>query len=142
MNREVLSMEFLKFLADNWGIVVACLAVVAGIVGAVIKFIVLPSDEQIASLKEWLRWAVTEAEKELGSGTGQLKLRAVYDMAIERFPWVEKFVSFEEFSKMVDEALEWMRKQLDNNGKIKDYVDSHGILEGVVFEAQEEKTAE
>ena len=117
-------MNVLNFLVDNWSIVVAGLAVIAGIVGAVIKFAVLPSSEQIASLKEWLRWAVTCAEKELGSGTGQLKLRAVYDMAVERFPWVAKFIGFEKFAEMVDEALEWMRTQLENNNNIKSFVDA------------------
>ncbi len=116
-------MDFLKFLAENWSLIVAAIAGITCIVGAVIKFVVLPSEKQITNLKEWLRWAVTEAEKELGSGTGQLKLRDVYDMAVERFPWVERFVTFNEFSIMVDDALDWMRDQLKSNDMIKEYVE-------------------
>ena len=66
--------------------------------------------------------AVTEAEAELGSGTGQLKLRAVYEMAVKTFPWVEKFIAFETFSTWVDEALEWMNTQLETNENVKAYV--------------------
>lgn len=68
-----------------------------------------------ANAKEWLKWAVTEAEKALGSGTGQLKLRMVYDMFVEQFTWVSTFVSFDTFSEWVDEALVWLNKQLDEN---------------------------
>ncbi|MFR6482019.1 MAG: hypothetical protein ACLUPD_10785 [Anaerotignum faecicola] len=46
--------------------------------------------EQREKVKEWLLLAVTEAEKELGSGTGQLKLRYVYDLFLRRFPAVAK----------------------------------------------------
>ena len=82
----------------------------------------LPSDDQKMALREWLRWAVTVAEKELGSGTGQLKLRQVWDMAIKQFPWITKCLSFDEFSAYVDEALTWMRLQLAQNERILSYV--------------------
>ena len=74
-------------------------------------------------VKEWLKYAVVEAEKYLGTGTGQLKLRAVYDMFVEAYPVFSKILPFSIFSKMVDDALEWMRIQLESNIKIKEYVD-------------------
>ena len=40
---------------------------------------------QLESLRQWLLFAVTEAEKSLGSGTGKLKLRQVYDMFLTKF---------------------------------------------------------
>lgn len=73
-------------------------------------------------VKEWLKYAVTMAEKELGSGTGQLKLREVYDWFLEMFPVFGKIVPFSIFSKWVDLALEWMREQLENNNNISKYV--------------------
>jgi hypothetical protein len=81
----------------------------------------LDKAQKIANVKEWLKWAVVEAEKALGSGTGQLKLRYVYDLAISQFPWIVSFISFEMFSGWVDEALEWMKGQLDNS-KINKYI--------------------
>mgnify|MGYP000840045992 CR=1 FL=1 len=74
-------------------------------------------------VKEWLLWAVTEAEKDLGGGTGKLKLRQVYDLFVQRFPWLAKAVSFELFSSLVDEALEEMREMLDNNQAVKAFVE-------------------
>lgn len=63
--------------------------------------------------------AVTKAEKELGAGTGKLKLRYVYDMFVARFEWLAKVITFDMFSMMVDEALEQMRTMLDSNEAVQ-----------------------
>lgn len=101
-------------------IVVAALAALT--IGCLIWFIKLPKDQKIANLQEWLKWAVVEAERALGSGTGQLKLRFVYDMAVNKFPWVVSIIDFQTFSTWVDEALEWMSVQLSNNKNAQNYV--------------------
>ena len=77
----------------------------------------------LRSVREWLLWAVTEAEKELGGGTGKLKLRQVYDLFVTRFPWLAKIVSFELFSDMVDDALDEMREMLQNNKAVQQLVE-------------------
>lgn len=73
-------------------------------------------------VKEWLKYAVVEAEKFFGTGTGQLKLREVYDMFISTFPIFSKILPFTIFSKMVDGALIWMEEQLKKNANIESYV--------------------
>lgn len=70
-------------------------------------------------VKEWLKWAVCYAEEQLGSGTGQLKLRMVYDMFVEKFPAIASVLPFSIFSGWVDLALEWMREQLKQNENIR-----------------------
>ena len=55
------------FLMENWYLVVALMAV-AGMVGVCIgRFLKMPTSEQRERVKEWLLWAVTQAEAELGS---------------------------------------------------------------------------
>jgi hypothetical protein len=76
-------------------------------------------------VKEWLKWAVTEAEAYLGSGTGQLKLRQVYDWFIDQFPVFSRILPFFIFSKMVDTALEWMREQLEKNLSIRAFIEDN-----------------
>lgn len=76
----------------------------------------------INNVRDWLIWATTNAEKDLGSGTGQLKLRQVYDMFVNRFPWVARFVSFSRFGKMVDEALDSMKSMLASNKNVRKLV--------------------
>ena len=89
---------------------------------SVYAFLRRPTEEQINSIKEWLLYAVTEAEKELGSGTGQLKLRYVYNMFVERFPALSAVISFPMLSGLVDEALVQMKKMLESNKALQAYV--------------------
>ena len=99
---------------------IAILIALVGLSGY--RFAKLSKEQKIANVKEWLKWAVTEAEKKLGGGTGQLKLRYVYNLAVAKFPWLVSIVSFEMFSGWVDEALDWMKQQLESNQSINDYV--------------------
>ena len=108
----------------NAQIIVALVIVAIALVCGIIWFVKLPKEKKIANIKEWLKFAVVQAEKELGSGTGQLKLRMVYDMAVKQFPFIVQLIPFDTFSKWVDEALDWMRGQLAENKATKEYVES------------------
>ena len=99
----------MKYIVENWFVIVGLIAVCAAGGYAVYVFVKMPSDKQLNKVREWLLYAVTKAEKELGGGTGQIKLRYVYDM------FVARVISFEAFSMMVDEALERMKKMLESN---------------------------
>lgn len=94
---------------------IVIIVIAAAGIAAVWRFLGLSRAQKIANLKEWLKWAVSQAERLLGSGTGELKLRLVYDMAVTAFPWVGRLVDFEDFSVWVDEALEWLGEQLEND---------------------------
>lgn len=67
-------------------------------------------------------YAVTTAEKELGAGTGKIKLRYVYDMFVARFDWLAKVITFDMFSMMVDDALEQMKSMLETNEAAQKFV--------------------
>lgn len=112
----------MQFFIEYWYLLVAGIAVVTVGGYAVYVFAKKPSDAQLQSVKEWMLWAVTKAEKELGSGTGKLKLRYVYDMFVTKFPWLDDVISFEMVSMMVDDALEEMREMLENNKAVQAFV--------------------
>lgn len=115
-------MDKITFLMENWYLVVALMAV-TGVVGVFIgRFLKMPTADQREKVKEWLLWAVTQAEAELGGGTGKLKLRQTYDLFVQRFPAVAMAVSFDTFALWVDEALEEMRKMLKENKAVKEIV--------------------
>jgi len=78
---------------------------------------------QRAKVREWLIWAVTRAEKELGGGTGQLKLRQVYDWFVTKFPALSAVLPFKVFSAWVDAALEKMKAMLSNNASVANYIE-------------------
>ena len=75
----------MKFITENWFVLVAFVAVAAAGGYAVYTFVKMPSDKQLKKVREWLLYAVTKADKELGGGTGQIKLRYVDDMFVPRF---------------------------------------------------------
>ena len=105
----------MQWVYENWYFVAVGLCACAGGVMAAVKFCELSYAEKKEKVKEWLLWAVTTAEADLGGGTGNLKLRQVYDMFLERFPKIAAAVSFATFSKWVDTALIDMRKMLEQN---------------------------
>ena len=110
-------------MMENIAVIIGICCVI-GVIGlGIYQFIKLEKDKQIEIVKEWLLLAVVEAEKKLGGGTGQIKLRYVYDMFIEKFKFLALMITFEQFSIMVDMALDKMRLMLSSNEKLKDYVE-------------------
>lgn len=105
----------MNIMIDYWFVIVALIVLLIFIGSAIILFFRQPSDAQLRKVKAWLLLAVTEAEKELGGGTGKLKLRYVYDLFIMRFTWLARVISFELFSDLVDQALDEMRDLLSSN---------------------------
>ena len=95
-------------------IFIAVLAVVL-IVGIVLA-------ANVSAFRNWLVYAVTEAEQKFGGKTGKLKLRYVYDLAVEAFPVIAKTLPFGFFSWAVDSALLIMRGMLEDNKQIADIV--------------------
>ena len=84
---------------------------------------------QRSRILEWLVLAVTNSEKDLGGGTGQLKLRTVYDWFITRFPILSIILPFALFSLWVNKALVKMRNLKDTNIKVASYITNKPVEE-------------
>lgn len=117
-------MKFTVWLTENWFLLVAIAAGVFVVGFAAYRFFGMPSEKQVAKIKEWMIWACIEAEKALQSGTGQLKLRQVYDMfcAVPAFSFVAKIISFDLFSEWVSDALVTVKEMLASNKNLAVYV--------------------
>ena len=92
------------------------------IIGGIVAVILIAMTMWLMGFKNWLVWAVAEAEAVLGSKTGQLKLRYVYDLAVVRFPIMSKILPFGMFSKLVDAALDVMNDMITNNSSIAEAI--------------------
>ena len=92
------------------------------IVAAVLAVVLTILSLRFSSFRNWLVFAVSEAERALGGGTGKLKLRYAYNIAIKYFPTLTKMIPFSLFSVMVDNALETMRAMIDTNKAISDVI--------------------
>lgn len=117
----------IDFIANNWFYIIILVAIFVVIIRLAYQIIKDPSSIDLSKVQEWLLWAVMQAEKQLGGGTGQLKLRYVYDMFVARFPTVSKILTFEAFSIMVDIALAKLNEMLTNNKKVQQYV--YGVIQ-------------
>ena len=92
------------------------------IIIAILLIIVIGYSLKKKNFREWLLFAVIEAEKALGSKTGQIKLRYVYDLAMSRYPIFAKLIPFTIFEKLVNEALDTFKDILANNEQLQSYI--------------------
>lgn len=111
-----------EFIITYWMFffVAAAAFFVAGI--AIANFVKKPNEEQIQKVKEWLLYAVVEAERNFGTETGQIKLRYVYDLFVMKFPFLVAVISFDKFSEMVDEVLDRFEELLKENKALVEYI--------------------
>ena len=107
---------------DNVTLFVLGVILICVFIFCIYKFAKLGWVRQLEIIQEWLLLAVIKAEKELGSGTGQIKLRYVYDLFIEKFKFSSMFITFSQFSLLVDSALIVMKVILTDNKNVQEYV--------------------
>lgn len=110
-------------MLENIGILVGIVGLLIIIGLGMYEFFKLEKSKRLNMVREWLLLAVVKAEKQLGGGTGQIKLRFVYDMFIDKFKFLSMLISFNQFSSMVDEALDQMKEMLSTNQQLKEYIE-------------------
>lgn len=101
----------MKWIIDNWSLIVILIAVIA-------YFIITGKEGIIQALV----YMTGQAEKELGSKTGQIKLRYVYNMFVEKYPVLSKIIPFGVFSNWVDEALDQLKHLMETNDQVRYYI--------------------
>ena len=103
----------MKYIVENWFAIVGLIAVLTAGGYAVYVFVKMPSDKQLNKVREWLLYAVTKAEKELGGGTGQIKLRYVYDMFVARFTWLGGLILYDTIQEKNPELCGFTAEEFD-----------------------------
>ena len=103
------------------------------------KFVKKSKEEKIQVVKNWLLYAVAMAERELGSGTGRIKLGQVYEQFLLVFPQLQYVISFDMFAKLVDEVLVQFQELIEENVTIAaEFTDTEGELTDIVEEPEAE----
>ena len=96
----------IDFINEYGSVILFVIAAIVGIVAVI---------TEPKKIKEWLVWACSEAESSLGSGTGALKLRVVYDLFIKQFPIASRLIPYSMFQNWTERALlvfkEWLENQ-------------------------------
>lgn len=99
-----------EFLQENWPYILAVLLGYLSITNG-------------SKIHQWLIYACTVSEKEMGGGTGKIKLRMVYDLFIKKFPVIASIFPFFIFSMWVNHALKQMNAIKDSNSKVAAYLE-------------------
>lgn len=111
-------MNIIQFLAANWDSVLVVLAFL-------VLVVVLIKRGETKVLKKILFNLVTQAEKQFGSGTGELKFAAVADWIYQRIPAVLKLLFTEkDIATMIEAVLEEAKKAWGTNENLKEYVET------------------
>ena len=120
-------MNVINFFLSHWDIITLVIAAIAVIVVAIFK----GNKSVVMSM---LFSLVTDAEKNLGSGTGALKLAQVITEIYPKLPVVIKtFITADTLQKWVEDALAMAKKKWEDNANIKAYIEppvTQGDTEG------------
>ena len=108
-------MNFLNFLAANWDSILAALVIIVVAIVCVIK-------QEKNIVFKMLFSLVTEAEKQYGNGTGELKLSSVISQIYEKLPSISKFIPVKTLEKWVDEGLVDAKKKWEANNNVATYI--------------------
>ena len=109
-------MNILKFMVVNWDSVVV-------VVGFLVFIITLIKRGKTKILNNILYKLVTQAEREYGAGTGELKYAAVSDWIYERLPAILKILfTSKDIDTMIETALEVAKKKWEQNENLKMYI--------------------
>ena len=110
-------MNVVNFIIANWDFILLIVAAVAAVVFAVFK-----GNKSV--VMKMLYALVTEAEKNLGGGTGSLKLATVIETIYPKLPTIIKaFVTDAMLEKWVEEALAAANTAWEKNAKIAEYIE-------------------
>lgn len=111
-------MSIIQFMAANWDSVLVVLTFL-------VLVVVLIKRGETKVLKKILFNLVTQAEKQFGSGTGELKFAAVADWIHQRIPAVMKLLFTEQdIADMIEAVLEEAKKAWGTNENIKGYIEA------------------
>ena len=114
-------MQYITTVLDficTYGFVIIVALII--IIGLIIKIKSIIN----GNIVEWLINKVADAEAYFSSGTGQIKLRAVYDVFCKDRPFLSFLISFNTFSKLVDSALEKFRSMLSEDTGVAEWFEN------------------
>ena len=109
-------MNVIHFIANNWDFVLLIAAALAAVV-----YFAFKGNKSV--IMKMLYAPVTEAEKDLGGGTGSLKLAQVVTAIYPKLPGIIKvFVSEKVITGWVEEALAAAKEVWAKNANIANYI--------------------
>lgn len=109
-------MHILTLIIANWDSVIVVIAIAAILV-------ILYKRGRVGIVKKILFALVSRAEKEFGSGTGELKKATVIEWVYEKLPKIVTcFFSSKEIEKLIESVLEYAKTKWAANTALNNYI--------------------
>lgn len=109
-------MNFLNFVLNNWDSILAVIVIIGVSIFALIK-------QEKTVIFKMLYALVTEAEKNYGAGTGELKLASVIASVYEKLPAVvTAIIPVKTLEKWVEQALAAAKEKWVSNNNVANYI--------------------
>ena len=118
-------INFLTFIKDNWTLITTIIGLLIWIGVKLNNYIKLSKEEKInialENVKNIMLSLVSKAEEDWGSDTGRIKRSQVIAEILQKYPILNEVTNQDEIltriDKMIDEALDSMRKILESKQK-------------------------
>ncbi len=111
-------MNIYNFIVGYWDIIILAVVLIA-----TFAYLIYKGEKGIVF--KMLFALVTEAEKNLGGGTGVLKLATVIESVYPKLPkFLKMFITAQTLEKWVDEVLKAAKKTWASNSNLAAYIES------------------
>lgn len=108
-------MNFIEFITANWDLLLAAVVVIGTVIYAVVK-------QEKDIIFKMLFALITEAERQYGSGTGELKLSSVVSQVYEKLPAALNIIPVATVEKWVEQALVSAKEKWAKNNNVATYI--------------------
>jgi len=121
-------MKVIEFIIENWDLLLLIILSITAFIVAIFK-----GNKSV--VMKMLDSLVTEAEKNLGGGTGSLKLSTVITEIYPKLPVIIKtFITADTLIKWIEEALDIAKQKWRDNANIKAYIEPDTTTDIVALE--------
>ncbi len=108
-------MNILNWLIENWFVIVVFVCVLFVLLVHIIKLFIMEPEKRLSFIKDTIFSLVLMAEKELGSKTGEMKLKLVITTFYKKYPFIRLILSENKLIDVIEESVVEMKNILKKN---------------------------
>lgn len=107
-------MSILYWLFDNWFLIVVFLCVLFTFISHLNQVLLLSPKQRQELIRNTILDLVLEAEKQLGSKTGEAKLQLVINNFYKKYPIAKLAIKEDSLITFIEESVQKMKETLEN----------------------------
>ncbi len=108
-------MNILNWLIENWFLIVIFLCFFGKSIINTINFLLMEPNKRLLFIRENILNLVLKAEEQLGSKTGELKLKLVINSFYKKYPIAKLIISETKLIEVIEESVTEMKNTLKKN---------------------------